>query len=140
MTGCSSIGVLLTVASLVTGPTIMALTHKRLIREHRTISAMLNLYCRDHHDPMDGLCPECQSLLEYAEQRLERCVFQEHKPTCAHCPVHCYRAEYRERIREMMRYAGPRMLWRHPLLAVRHLLDGRREAPDLKAVAAGSKG
>ena len=37
------------------------------------------------------------------------------------------------RVREMMRYAGPRMLWRHPVLAIRHLLDGRRPAPDLPA-------
>jgi len=28
-----------------------------------------------------------------------------------------------------MRASGPRMLFRHPLLAIRHLLDGLREKP-----------
>ena len=32
----------------------------------------------------------------------------------------------REEVREVMRHSGPRMLRRHPLLAVAHLLDGRR--------------
>jgi hypothetical protein len=31
----------------------------------------------------------------------------------------------------VMRYTGPRMMWRHPVLAVRHVLDGRRPAPAL---------
>jgi len=30
-----------------------------------------------------------------------------------------------------MRFAGPRMLARHPYLAIRHLLDDWREAPPL---------
>jgi hypothetical protein len=68
-------------------------------------------------------------LLDYAEERLARCRFQEGKTTCAHCPVHCYRLALRDRIREVMRYAGPRMLVEHPWLAVRHLLDGWRKRP-----------
>jgi len=35
----------------------------------------------------------------------------------------------RERIRSVMRYAGPRMMYRHPLLAFHHLIDGMRKAP-----------
>jgi hypothetical protein len=30
----------------------------------------------------------------------------------------------REAVREVMRYAGPRMALRHPILAFLHLLDG----------------
>jgi hypothetical protein len=112
----------------------MSFDHPRMARELRTIDAMIRLYCRDQHRPVDGrgaqaLCAECQELLDYARARLERCPFQEDKTTCAKCPVHCYRPAMRERIRVVMRYAGPRMLLRHPLLAVRHLLDGRREKP-----------
>jgi hypothetical protein len=29
----------------------------------------------------------------------------------------------------MMRYAGPRMMLRHPYLAMMHVVDGRRPAP-----------
>lgn len=33
----------------------------------------------------------------------------------------------REKIRAVMRFSGPRMLLVHPVLAVRHLLESRRE-------------
>ena len=114
----------------------MPLTHPRLKREQATLAAMVAIYCSDHHDASGGLCAGCAALLAHAAQRLERCVFQEHKPTCVKCPVHCYHTPYRDLVKAVMRYAGPRMLWRHPLLALRHLLDGRRPAPPLKPAPA----
>jgi hypothetical protein len=90
---------------------------------------MVRLYCKHHHPSADPPCPECAELLDYALERLSRCPFQEGKTTCARCPVHCYRADKRARIRQVMRYAGPRMLTRHPLLALRHLIDGLRKEP-----------
>jgi hypothetical protein len=103
----------------------------RLAREQQTIDAMIAIYCRDHHGRRRGLCAECEGLRSYAEQRLVRCPFGDDKPTCANCKVHCYRAEMREAVKVVMRYAGPRMLLRHPILAIRHLwFDSRREAPD----------
>ena len=75
------------------------------------------------------MCGACQQIMDYANLRLVRCPFQEGKTTCAKCPVHCYKPEMRARVREVMRYAGPRMLYRHPVLAVHHLLDGRRDQP-----------
>lgn len=101
----------------------------RLAREARTVEAMVRIYCRGQHGDSEGLCPACRELLVYARRRLERCPFGEGKTTCARCPVHCYRPAMRERVRAVMRYAGPRMVWRHPLLALQHLLDGRRKAP-----------
>lgn len=71
------------------------------------------------------LCRECEDLLTYALKRLTYCRFGENKTTCAACPVHCYAPEPREAIRKVMRFAGPRMLWTHPVLTVRHLIDGR---------------
>jgi hypothetical protein len=105
-----------------------ALTVKgpRIEREMRTVTAMMHLYCREQHHTDDGLCAECTTVQEYAMRRLERCPFQEGKTTCAKCTVHCYKPDMRERIRVVMRYSGPRMLWQHPLLAVQHLMDGRR--------------
>jgi predicted amidophosphoribosyltransferase len=99
----------------------------RLRREAHTVVAMIHRYCRDRHHTTDGLCPECTELLAYARRRLARCPFQEDKTTCGKCPVHCYAPAMRERIREVMRYAGPRMVWSHPLMALRHLLDGLRK-------------
>jgi len=104
----------------------------RRARELGIIATMLQMYCRSHHAPGPArLCADCLALHDYARRRLERCVFGDAKPTCANCTVHCYKASRREQIRQVMRWAGPRMLWRHPVLAVRHMLHGRRPAPAL---------
>ena len=105
----------------------------RRVREFNTIVVMLRMYCRAHHDPKAApLCADCMELHDYARRRLERCVFGDAKPTCANCVVHCYKAVTRERVRQVMRWAGPRMIWRRPVLAVRHILDGRRPTPTLQ--------
>ena len=110
----------------------MKSTHPRMVRESKTITAMIELYCQEQHGTSGVLCPECVELEAYAQERLDRCPFQEKKSTCAHCTVHCYKPVMRERTRAMRRLAGPRMLTRHPVLAVLHLLDGLRKAPVLK--------
>jgi len=102
--------------------------HPRIMREDKTVAAMIALYCHQHHSG-DGLCPECSALLDYTRQRLDKCPFQEGKTTCAKCPVHCFQPAMRERIRAVMRYSGPRMIFRHPIAAIRHLIDGRRKEP-----------
>jgi hypothetical protein len=104
-------------------------TSKRLAREWRTIETMVRIFCRDHHE--GGLCPECKGLLDYASVRLDRCRFGADKPTCAKCPVHCYQKNRREQVKAVMRYAGPRMLWEHPILSLWHWVDARRR-PALK--------
>ena len=78
---------------------------------------------------VSGLCGECAELLDYAWARLDRCPFGVEKTSSAKCPVHCYRPAMRARIHEVMRYAGPRMLLRHPILALRHQWDARRHKP-----------
>ncbi len=99
-------------------------------RELRTLQLMIRMHCGDRHAG-DPLCDECAALASYAARRLERCVFGAAKPTCANCKVHCYSADMRARVRAVMRYAGPRMLLRHPILGIAHMIDGRRAAPEL---------
>lgn len=97
----------------------------RIGHEKRTIRMMIECYCRNQHDgEKENLCPECKELLGYALKRLEHCHWGESKPSCAKCSIHCYKPEKRARIKEVMRYAGPRMLFHHPYLAITHLLDG----------------
>jgi len=103
--------------------------NRRMRRERETIAAMVEIYCRDEHDSRDGLCPDCSDLLTYAQQRLDRCPYQGNKTTCANCPIHCYRSNKREQVRTVMRYAGPRMIFRHPILTLYHFIDGRRKEP-----------
>lgn len=103
----------------------------RLRREWRTIDAMIAITCRDLHGGGRGaLCAGCAELRAYAERRLRHCPFGDDKPTCANCRIHCYRPEMRERVRRVMAHAGPRMILRHPYLALMHLLvDEHRPAP-----------
>ncbi len=100
----------------------------RIHREAQTLKAMLQIYCRKQHRET-GLCASCQELEDYALSRLEKCPYQEGKTTCANCPVHCYQPQMRERIRKVMRVAGPWMLLYHPILTIKHFWDGRRTEP-----------
>ena len=101
----------------------------RLAQEHKTIRIMVEMYCRQHHGSKSGLCPDCVQLLDYAKLRLSKCPYQEKKPVCAKCPIHCYKPEMRARIASVMRYSGPRLIRTHPLLAIRHLMERRKEPP-----------
>ncbi len=101
---------------------------KKLFYERQTIRAMVQMYCQGqrHSCVAGGCCGSCVDLLNYAYERLERCVFQECKPVCSQCPIQCYRPEQRVQITAVMRYSGPRMLLRHPLIAIRHLVNERK--------------
>jgi hypothetical protein len=99
----------------------------RLEREYRTMQCMVEIYCADHHGgTRSALCPDCAEFLGYAGRRLEKCPYGEGKPVCAKCPIHCYKQTQREQAREIMRYAGPRMVLRHPWLSLTHMLDKLR--------------
>lgn len=102
---------------------------RRIEREKKTINEMIGLYCHDHHNTKGkaDLCDDCQNLLTYAFARIGHCVFNPEKPTCKNCTIHCYAPEKKAKIKEIMRYAGPRMLLHRPVLAVAHLLDGKKD-------------
>ena len=107
----------------------MSSARRRIARERKTIEAMILLYCRDQHGSKQALCGDCAGLWAYAQQRLDRCPYGETKPTCVKCPIHCYKPAAREQVKGVMRYAGPRMLLRRPILTIRHMLDERRPLP-----------
>ena len=92
----------------------------RIDREKRTVSRMIELYCR-HNAGLPEVTDEFRELERYAHQRLDRCKFGNGKPSCKRCPIHCYKPAMREKIREIMRWAGPRMLLYDPIAAIRHL-------------------
>lgn len=96
-------------------------------REKKIVSQMITLYCRKKHRTKATLCAECAALDAYARERSDKCPFMETKTFCSNCKVHCYRPDMRERIREVMRFSGPRMIFYHPVAAVRHLIESRRE-------------
>ncbi|WP_428775562.1 nitrous oxide-stimulated promoter family protein [Vibrio sp.] len=115
-----------------------------LLTEFKTVVGMMQIYCKAHHDTADStgkwrVCGECDELLRYAEQRLDRCPYGQKKPTCNQCPIHCYKPEPKEQMRQVMRYSGPKMLLPHPILALRHLIHEKRPVPEKPAPGASNR-
>jgi hypothetical protein len=90
-------------------------------REKQIIGFMVRIYCHGIHKTCDGLCPECEQLFEYANKKLSKCPFGDSKTSCKKCKVHCYEKGMREKVRKVMKYAGPKMFLRHPFAAISHL-------------------
>ncbi len=117
----------------------------RLKRERKTMEVMLRIYCSGQHGDIGRhvktihtgskrikLCTECECLYNYACERLIACPIRDEKPSCQNCTIHCYKPDVKENIRIVMRYAGPRMFYRHPILSLLHFLDNRNSKDDEK--------
>ena len=89
--------------------------------EKKTIEAMIKLYCSRNHQSK-ALCHDCNELFEYAINRIDLCPLLPDKPNCNDCKIHCYKKDKREKIKEIMRYSGPKMILYHPILALRHII------------------
>jgi len=100
-------------------------------REKQTIVHMVDIYCKNHHNTKGELCTECKEFQEYALLRLDKCPFQEKKAICGKCVIHCYRSDMKQKVKIVMRYAGPRMLLHHPSSVLYHAWDSRRKPPTL---------
>jgi hypothetical protein len=106
---------------------------RAIATEKKTVSAMVRIYCAEHHDGADALCASCAALQRYSHARLDACPYGADKPTCKACPIHCYKPTEREATRVVMRFAGPRMMLRHPWLSIVHLWKERfHKAPKTK--------
>lgn len=101
-------------------------------KEKRIVGEMIKLYCKKNHNSGE-LCDKCKTLKEYAEMRSDKCPFMETKTFCSNCKVHCYKAEMREKIRQVMCFSGPRMIMYHPVMAVSHLIETKKEKRKLEA-------
>lgn len=105
---------------------------KKREQEKEMVSLMIKLYCNKKHHTKGTLCEECAGLNEYARLRSDKCPFMETKTFCSNCKVHCYKPDMREKIREVMRFSGPRMIFSHPVAAIRHAVETKKEKRRLK--------
>lgn len=101
-------------------------------QEKEVVSLMIGLYCKKKHKTKCVLCDECKKLDDYAKLRSDKCPFMETKTFCSNCKVHCYKPEMREKIREVMRFSGPRMIFHHPYLAIKHVIESKKEKKRLE--------
>ena len=94
----------------------------RVENEKRVIKLMIEIYCKKNHGCKNHLCDECQELLDYAHFRLSHCKFGDEKTTCSKCPIHCYKKDMKIKVKEVMRFSGPRLIIYKPLELIRHAL------------------
>jgi len=79
---------------------------KSIHRELKVLNRFIAVYCQQHHQTDgDAVCKDCRDLMQYAQQRLEKCPYDP-KPKCKDCRTHCYKPDYREKIRAVMRFSG----------------------------------
>jgi hypothetical protein len=98
----------------------------RIEREKQTVEIMIKMYCKKNHSDNQVPCEDCSELIDFANIRIDKCIFHEDKPVCSECEVHCYRKDMRDKIKKVMSYSGPRMMYQHPILGLIHLIDKRR--------------
>lgn len=85
-------------------------------KEKELLELMISIYENDHYQDLS-------KLKEYAFKRIDCCPRKEEKTFCSSCPIHCYQKIYREQIKEVMKYSGKRMLFKHPIITIKHLIN-----------------
>lgn len=94
--------------------------------EFEVVSKMIKLYCKRKHKTQNGLCEECQELQSYVKQRLQNCPHGDNKPFCSNCEIHCYKPEMKEKIKKVMKFTGPRMIFYNPKLVIKHIKSSKK--------------
>lgn len=104
----------------------MSSKNQKIDKEKQVIEKMITIYCKGHHQKQ--VCHECKQLLEYASSRIDHCPKMATKTFCSQCKIHCYKPDMQEKIKIVMRYSGPRMLYYHPIMAIKHIfIKGRNK-------------
>ena len=85
-------------------------------QEKKLITIMIEIYEKAHGEDLS-------TLKEYAYKRIDHCPRKEEKTFCSSCPIHCYAPVYRQQIKMVMKYAGPRMIYKHPVIAIKHMIN-----------------
>ena len=95
---------------------------KKRDREKKVISEMVKLYCRKNHKKRE-LCDECKDVLNYSLNRIDNCKYMDTKTFCSNCKKPFYSPKMKEKIKQIMKFSGPRILFHHPLLVISHMLS-----------------
>ncbi|MDO4535214.1 MAG: nitrous oxide-stimulated promoter family protein [Clostridium perfringens] len=96
----------------------------KIEKEKNIVALMIEIYCKGKHKSKKGeLCTECSELKEYAHKRLNYCKFGENKSTCSRCTIHCYKKDMRERIKDVMKFSGWRLIVYKPMELLKHMFN-----------------
>jgi hypothetical protein len=109
-------------------------------RDLKVVARFIDVYCRHQHPDSNkspirlkthdvaricgkpvSLCAECRKLLAHAFVKRTHCPLDP-KPMCKKCPDHCYAPRYAQRMREVMKFSGRRLVLSGRLDYLFHLL------------------
>lgn len=98
-------------------------------REHEKhiVNLMIKIYCKGNKHCPEGYCDDCKELMAYSNMMVDKCPFMENKTFCQNCRVHCFKKDMRARIKEVMHYSGPRMIFHHPILTIQHGIESYKD-------------
>lgn len=86
----------------------------RIEKDKRMLLWMVHLYCDYNHSKDGKLCEGCSRLIHYSYQRISKCSYGEKKTSCRRCKTPCYNPFMKRKIKAVMRFSGPRVLFHHP--------------------------
>lgn len=99
----------------------MSKLEKKKLEKKQVLEKMIRLYCKNNHK--DYLCNDCKNLISYSNIRTDYCKRLDEFFFCSSCDRTCYDNENLEKIRKIMRYSGPRMIYSDPKASVRFVSE-----------------
>ena len=97
----------------------------KISRKKSIVSLMINLYCKKRHNASNPPCDSCDELIGYSHRKIEKCPNIEANTSCVNCNIKCYNQSMQEKIKKVMKYSGPRMIFHHPIAAIKHLIRSK---------------
>ena len=94
-------------------------------KEKENIRKTFGVYCRSKHNTEgDKLCPKCTALLTTIFTKIGRCPYGITKPICEKCETPCFGEKSTNEFRSIMSSAQRKMLLSHPMMTIKHKLQG----------------
>ncbi|NJD38954.1 MAG: nitrous oxide-stimulated promoter family protein [Geobacter sp.] len=93
-------------------------------KDIKLLARFTQVWCSGHRHqgrtafPLPGsirpvqLCATCAAFMNYAVTKRINCPLEAEKPSCKHCRIHCYAAEQRALVKQIMAWSGRRMIMR----------------------------
>src|SRR6056297_90918 len=94
----------------------------RLEMEKKVLRKMVHIYCRGNHSK-NSPCSECMEVINYGLNKIDSCIYGINKPFCSKCTIHCYEENMKKKVKDIMRYSGPRIIFYHPIISLKHFLS-----------------
>lgn len=98
----------------------------KIYKEKEVVDLMIDIYYKKKIKKDISKRAEKEDLKKYCAYRLSLCPFKDKKTFCSNCKIHCYDKVHKELIKEVMRYSGPRMLLYHPIIAIKHVIESKK--------------